>query len=401
MKVLVINAGSSSLKYKLFDMQNCNVMAAGTIERIGEVQSQWIHNEKIQDIKSINDHKSAMHLAIDHLTATETGVIKSINQIDAIGHRVVQGGEVFTSATLVDDRVKQGIKDNIPLAPLHNPANLMGIEVAEKLLPSIPNIAIFDTEFHKNMPAKAFLYALPQQYYSEYKIRKYGFHGTSHKYVVNEAATALAKNIEDLNLISIHLGNGCSICAIENGQSIDTSMGMTPLSGLVMGSRSGDFDPGVIAYLQKQSGMNMDAIDTVLNTKSGLKGICGLNDMRDVQKAANKGDVNAVLAIEMFCYQVKKMVGAYLAVLGKVDAIIFTGGIGENNGFIRAKCCENLLPLGIEIDDKKNSKNHKTAISFSAHSVNSTVKIMVIPANEELQIAREVMQVFQIADNNL
>ncbi len=402
MKILVINAGSSSLKYQLFDIQesvqDSSVMVAGLIERIGETQSRWIDNNEEHDVGKVTDHHSAMHLVIDYITAPETGVIEDINQIDVIGHRVVQGGEKYTAATVIDEAVKEEIKNNFPLAPIHNPANLMGIEVAEQLLPSIPNIAIFDTEFHQSMPPKAFLYGLPHQYYSEHKIRKYGFHGTSHKYVSQQAAKFLAKPLEALNLISIHLGNGCSVSAIEKGHCIDTSMGLTPLSGLMMGTRSGDFDPGIIGYLQKQTGMDTIEIDAVLNNNSGLKGICGLSDMRDVQRAAKEGDEQSALAIEMFCYQIKKTIGAYVAALGNADVVIFTGGIGENNGAVRAKCCENLQALGIELDDNENANKHNNRNIFSLHSENSLVKILLIPTNEELQIAMDVKQLMSIVE---
>jgi len=357
-------------------------------------------NNELLSNNSIENHKSAVEQVIAKITDLRTGEIEEFNQIDAIGHRVVQGGETFSSATVIDDIVKQVIRENIPLAPLHNPANLIGIEVAEKLFPSIPNIAVFDTEFHQSMPAKAFLYSLPEQYYSDYKIRKYGFHGTSHKYVANEAAKTLGTNIEELNLISIHLGNGCSISAIEKGKCVDTSMGMTPLSGLMMGTRSGDFDPGIIGYLLKQTGMDIDELDAVLSNKSGFKGICDLSDMRDIQQAAIGGDKSANLAIEMFCYQVKKYIGAYMAVLGSTDAIIFTAGVGENNATIRGKCCENLISLGIEIDNDKNVMKRNNVSSFKLHSKKSKVKILVVPTNEELQIATEVMQALQPDEKN-
>jgi len=393
MKILVINAGSSSLKYQLFDMTDSSVMVAGIVERIGEDKTAWSHNGSDKAIDTIADHRAAMPMVVDAIVDPETGVIGDISQIDAIGHRVVQGGETFGSATVIDDNVKQAIRDNIPLAPLHNPANLTGIEVAEILFPATPNIAIFDTEFHQSMPEKAFLYALPYEYYNKYKIRKYGFHGTSHKYVSRQAAELLGGDIDKLNLITIHLGNGCSISAIEKGKSRDTSMGMTPLSGIMMGTRTGDFDPGIISYLLEQTGMDIKELEAVLNKKSGLKGICGLNDMRDINEASIKGNEQATLAVEMFCYQVKKYIGAYAAVLGNIDAIVFTAGVGENNAVVRAKICENLSSLGIDIDLERNKS--KQLLPLSLHSADSRVQIWVIPTNEELQIALEVEQILK------
>ena len=400
MKILVINAGSSSLKYQLFNMDNTSVMAGGIIERIGESQGCLTHNifiqgfeKKIVREQEIKNHKLGMPLAVNLIIDSKTGVIDDIKQIDAIGHRVVQGGETFGSAVLIDDKVKQAIQDNTPLAPLHNPANLVGIKVAEGLFPNIPNIAVFDTEFHQTMQPKAFLYALPYEYYTKFKVRRYGFHGTSHKYVSKKAATIMGKDINKINLITIHLGNGCSICAIEKGECKDTSMGMTPLAGVMMGTRSGDIDPAIIGYLLEQTGMTIQELDIVLNKKSGLKGICGLNDMRDIHEASAKGRTKASLAIDMFCFQIKKYIGAYAAVLGHVDALVFTAGMGENDPIIRAKICEDLSILGIQIDPEKNRE--KSSGPFYLHSRDSRMQVWVIPTNEELQIAREVVQVLK------
>jgi len=334
---------------------------------------------------------------VDIITDSQNGVIDDISQIGAIGHRVVQGGEDFASAILIDDTVKKAIKDNNALAPLHNPSNLIGIEVAEELFPGIPNIAIFDTEFHQTMPPRAFLYALPYEYYTNFKVRKYGYHGTSHKYISQEAAKLLNKKIDTVNLITIHLGNGCSVCAIEKGKCIDTSMGMTPLAGTMMGTRSGDIDPAIIGYVMEQAGMDIKELYNVLNKQSGLKGICGLNDMRDIHKASVQGDDKAVLAVEMFCYQVKKYIGAYAAILGTIDAVIFSAGVGENDEIVRAKTCESLSCLGIEIDPVKNGT--KQSGPFSLHSKNSKVQILVIPTNEELQIAKEVLQILKMNES--
>ena len=334
-----------------------------------------------------------MHLAIALIIDSKTGVIDDITQIDAIGHRVVQGGEAFGSAVLIDDHVKQAIQDNTPLAPLHNPANLEGILVAEDLFPGIPNVAVFDTQFHRSMPPEAFLYALPYEYYTKFKIRKYGFHGTSHKYVSRKAAQLMGKDPDKTNLITLHLGNGCSICAVEKGRCKDTSMGMTPLAGIMMGTRSGDIDPAIPGYLIEQTGMTIKELDMVLNQKSGLKGICGLNDMRDIHEASAKGDIKASLAIDMFCFQIKKYIGAYAAVLGHVDALVFTAGMGENDPIIREKICENLLCLGIQIDPEKNSQNSSTP--FYLHSPESRVQIWVVQTNEELQIAEDVVKLLK------
>ncbi len=400
MKILVINAGSSSLKYQLFNMENTSVMAKGIIERIGDDRGILRHTafirkseKQITREQKIENHRIGMLLAVNMVVDPSTGVIDDISQVDAVGHRVVQGGEAFGAATLVDEDVKQAIRENNPLAPLHNPANLIGIEVAEELLPGIPNIAIFDTEFHQSLPPKAFLYALPYEYYTRYKIRKYGFHGTSHKYVLQQASKLLKKEINQINLITIHLGNGCSMCAVEKGRCVDTSMGMTPLAGIMMGTRTGDIDSAVISYLLDQTGMTLKELDSVLNKKSGLKGICGLNDMRDIHEASEKGNDKAVLAVDMFCYQIKKYIGAYTAVLGSVDAVIFTAGIGENDDIVRAKICDNLSCLGIKIDPDKNGLKKNKA--FSVHSRESLVEIWVIPTNEELQIAKEALMVIK------
>ncbi len=295
MIILIINTGSSSLKYQLFNMKKTRVMADGVFERIGEDMGGWTHTvftsdreKKVVQEQKIENYKVGMHLAVDLIVDSQNGVIDDISRIDAIGHRVVQGGEAFGSAILIDDAVKKAIKDNNHLAPLHNPANLIGIEVAETLFPGIPNVAVFDTEFHQTMPPKAFLYALPYEYYTIYKVRRYGFHGTSHKYISLQAAKVLKKDADKINLITIHLGNGCSICAVEKGKCIDTSMGMTPLAGIMMGTRTGDIDPAIIGYLLEQTGMDIKELDIVLNKKSGLKGICGMNDMRDIQEASKK-----------------------------------------------------------------------------------------------------------------
>ncbi|GAB6094111.1 acetate kinase [Desulfatiferula olefinivorans] len=396
MKVLVINAGSSSLKYQLLNMENEAVMASGLVERIGEKQGVLTHKkvngtgeEKTVIEQPIADHKVGMHLVIDLITDPVKGVIANTSEIDAIGHRVVQGGEAFKTSIRIDESVKQAIRDNNPLAPLHNPANLMGIEVAEDLFPGTPNVAVFDTEFHQTMPAKAFLYALPYEYYTDLRIRRYGFHGTSHKYVAHKAAAVLGKKPEDVNVITVHLGNGCSMAAVKNGKCVDTSMGMTPLAGVMMGTRSGDFDPAIISYLVKHKGVKVEDLDDVFNKKSGLKGICGFNDMRDIHAKADAGDDKAKLAVDMFAYRVKKYIGAYAAVLGTVDIVAFTAGIGENDDVVRQEICQDLTGLGIEFDAERNKGRFSSPQPI--HKEGSRVQVWVIPTNEELQIAQDTM----------
>ena len=402
MIVLVINAGSSSLKYQLLNMVENKVMAGGVVERIGDELGGVTHKkftgstpEKFVREEKISDHRDAMHLVADLIIDANAGVIKSKDEINAIGHRVVQGGEDFRSATIIDADIKKNIEKNNPLAPLHNPPNLMGIDVAEALFPGIPNIAVFDTEFHQTMPAKAFLYALPYEFYEKLRVRRYGFHGTSHKYVARAAAIHMGRPIDELNLITVHLGNGCSISAVEKGRCIDTSMGMTPLAGVMMGTRTGDIDPAIQRYVMENTGMTADEMDTVFNKKSGLKGICGMNDMRDIHAAGEKGDQGATLALDMFTYQVKKYIGAYTAALGRVDGIIFTAGIGENDDIVRAGVCSNLSALGMELDLEKNQG--RISEPKALHTLESRVQIWVIPTNEELQIAQEVVEIIQVS----
>ncbi len=401
MIVLVINAGSSSIKYQLLNMENEALLASGVIERIGDKKGLLSHKkfnmerdeEKTILKQEIPDHRAGMHLVIQMITSEETGVIQNKNEIKAIGHRVVQGGESFSSATLIDDSVKRAIEENNPLAPLHNPANLTGINVAEELFPDTPNIAVFDTEFHQTMPPKAYLYALPYEYYKELKIRRYGFHGTSHKYVTNTVASAMGKAPGAINAITVHLGNGGSISAVKNGRCIDTSMGMTPLAGVMMGSRCGDLDPAIAMYISESKGISAREVDTILNKESGLLGICGMNDMRDIHKSASEGNELAQLAEEMFSYRVKKYIGAYFAALGNVDAIAFTAGIGENDDIIRSAVCDNMEGLGIQLDQQKNKGRIVSRKKISSDS--SQVEVWVIPTNEELQIAQDSISVIQ------
>jgi len=399
MKVLIINAGSSSLKYQLLDMENEAVMASGIVERIGSDKGILTHKttkkdgtcEKTELSQEICDHKVAMHLFIDLITDPDKGVIERKSDITAIGHRVVQGGESFSEAIMINEDVKEKIREISPLAPLHNPANLMGIEVAEEIFPGTPNVAVFDTEFHQTMPEKTFLYPLPYEYYEELKIRKYGFHGTSHKFVTQETAQKMGKKPEDLNIITIHLGNGGSVSAVEKGRCIDTSMGMTPLAGIMMGTRCGDIDPAIPGYIAETKKMSTKEMDSVLNKKSGLTGICGMNDMRDIHNRIESGDKRAKLAVDMFAYRVKKYIGASYAALGTVDAIVFTAGIGENDDVVRALSCENMSGLGIDLDLYKNRGRIQEPKKISKDS--SRVQIWVIPTNEELQIAHDTVSV--------
>ncbi|MCD4722551.1 MAG: acetate kinase [Desulfobacula sp.] len=398
MKILVINTGSSSLKYKLFDMNGNRAMTGGIVERIGEKESGISHmvfskdgKETVYIKKKIVDQNQGMHEVVSFITDVKTGVIDAIKEIDAIGHRVVQGGEKLKTAILINDEVKKTIRDNNKLAPLHNPSNLTGIEVAERIFPGKPNIAVFDTNFHQTMPDKAFLYGLPYELYEKYKIRKYGFHGTSHKYVVKEASRLMGKATDRINLITLHLGNGCSACAVKKGECVDTSMGMTPLAGMMMGTRSGDIDPAIVGYLLENTDMDIRQLNRMMNKESGLKGICGLNDMRDIHAQAQKGNEKATLALEMFSYHIKKQIGAYFAVLGTVDAIVFTAGIGENDHIIRSKVCDNLSSFGVEVDLKKNKVSSSNP--YLIHSESSRVQVWVIQTDEELQIAREAVQV--------
>lgn len=371
MKILVLNAGSSSLKYQVFTEESPAGLAptgvAGVIERIGESGSE------------IASHHQGLERIIQHLQASGAN-------IDAIGHRVVHGGERFHQSVLIDAEVIAAIREMIPLAPLHNPANLEGIEVAQRLFPGIPQVAVFDTAFHQTMPPVAFRYALPESLYREHKVRRYGFHGTSHRYVAQQAARYLQAEPADLNLITLHLGNGCSATAIAGGKSVDTSMGMTPLEGLVMGTRCGDLDPALHFYLQRETGLDSAALENLLNKQSGLKGMCGVSDMREIQQRAEAGDAAAQLAEALFAYRAKKYIGAYLAVLGWVDAIVFTGGIGEHSARIRELVCANLQGLGIRLDTVRNREAGSGIVEFQ--QPDAGIKLLVIPTKEELEIAR-------------
>lgn len=396
MNILVINSGSSSLKYQLIDMDGESVTASGVIERIGEEMgsiTQRSYPDKWPDAKSeekrpVLNHDAAMRLMVEKLTGEEWGVIGSLADIDAIGHRVVQGGESFSAPALVDADVVETIRANIPLAPLHA-ANLVGIEAALELFPGTPNVTVFDTEFHQTIPPKAHLYPIPYELYEEHRIRKYGFHGTSHKYVARAAAEFLGKSPEETDLITVHLGNGCSMAAVKNGRCADTTMGLTPLAGLMMGTRCGDVDPALFPFIARTGKLCVSEVDEMLNKKSGLLGICGMNDMRDIHAAREKGDARAQLAFEMFAYRVKSFIGSYLAVLGRADAVVFTAGIGENDPEVRALACRGLEGLGIELSAELNAKRCRKTRAIS--TADSPVKVLVVPTNEELEIARATM----------
>ena len=399
MNVLVINAGSSSFKYQLIDMQAERVLCSGIVERIGEAVGRMVHKiapdsdkeQKIVTERPFSNHVEGMNAVVDALVAPGTGVIASKADVHAIGHRVVMGGEAIKEAVLIDEKIKHIIRDCFPLSPLHNPANLSGIEVAETLFPGVPNVGVFDTEFHQSMPEAAFLYPLPYEVYEQFRVRRYGFHGTSHRYVTRKAAEFLGKPVDSVNLVTCHLGNGCSVTAVRNGKSVDTSMGTTPLDGLMMGTRSGEIDPAIVPLLMEKMNISAKEVDSLLNKKSGLKGVCGLNDMRDIHTAIAKGDARAKLALDMFNYRIKKYVGAYFAVLGRVDALVFTAGIGENDEFVRAGVCENMSFFGIDIDPAVNDVRSSKARSISKPG--TTMPVLVIPTNEELEIATNTVRV--------
>jgi len=391
MNILVINSGSSSVKYKFFDVKDEKELARGVVERIGLKKSELLHipidGKEVKISKEIPDHESAIRLALDFLTHKEHGVIKDISEIGAVGHRVVHGGEEFSDSTIITDEVIKTVKSYFKLAPLHNPPNLLGIKVAQKLLPNIKHVAVFDTAFHQTIPPSAYLYGLPYSFYEKERIRRYGFHGTSHKYVALRTAEILKEPLSKLKLIIAHLGNGCSISAVKNGQSINTSMGFTPLEGLLMGTRSGDIDPAIVLYLMGEKGLSAEDIDNLLNKKSGLLGMSGISsDMRDVYEALQGGNKKAKLAFEVFVDRIQKYIGSYMVAMDGVDAIVFTAGIGENHAPTRSAVCEKLSFMGVAIDSKKNNSAAKEKIITTD---DSRVKVLVVPTNEELMIARE------------
>ncbi len=392
---MVLNCGSSSIKYQLIETQTGAPLAKGAVERIGMASALLTHKphngEKIKIVGEILDHKIAIEYVLAVLMSKNHGVIKDMNEIDAVGHRVVHGGETFSGSVLITDTVMQAIKDNIDIAPLHNPANIKGIEAAKAHLPKVPQVAVFDTAFHVNMPPRAYLYGIPYTLYKRYKIRRYGFHGTSHRYVSKRAAVRLGKDLSELKIVSAHLGNGASMAAIENGRSIDTTMGFTPLEGLLMGTRTGDMDPSVILYIMGKEELSLHEANTLMNKHSGLLGVSGeSSDMREIEQAMQEGHKRAKLAFDIFTYRIKKYIGAYAAAMGGLDAIVFTGGIGENSPLVRKTVCEGLEFLGVELDDKKNSDAAGEAILSSE---NSRVKVLKIPTNEELVIALDTEKI--------
>jgi len=396
MNILVINAGSSSIKYKLFRMEDEFALAEGTVDRIGVNGSNLTHKPfgkaEIKIESSVPNYEIALDMVMKVLTHPEHGVISSINDISAVGHRVVHGGEKISSSVLITNEVEKIIRDCFDLAPLHNPPNMMGIYACKKLLPDVPQVAVFDTAFHRTIPEEAYLYAIPYRLYEEYSIRRYGFHGTSHRYVANISAEVLGQPIESLRIVTCHLGNGCSITAVKDGKSIDTSMGFTPLEGLIMGTRSGDIDPTIVFYLIERVGLAVQEINSMLNRESGLLGLSGISrDMRDILESASKGNKRAITTIKCFTYRIKKYIGAYAFSMGGLDAVVFTAGIGENSAQIRAMVCEGLEFLGLRIDYQRNSNRDKVISSD-----NSKVKVLVIPTNEELLIARDTAEITKV-----
>ncbi len=391
MKILVINCGSSSLKYQLFNMDNHSVMAKGLCERIGIEGSLLKHNpvgkDSIEVKKSMPDHKVAVQLVLDMLVDETYGVISNVSEISAVGHRVLHAGQKYSDSIIVDEDVKKVIRECFDLGPLHNPANLIGIEACEHAMPGTPNIAVFDTAFHQTMPEKAYLYAIPYEYYEKYGVRRYGFHGTSHAFVSAKAITFGEFDKENSKIIVCHIGNGGSVSAVLNGKCVDTSMGLTPLEGLIMGTRSGDIDPAVVQFISHKENKTLDEMLTILNKKSGVLGMSGISsDFRDLTKAANEGNHRAEIALEAYAYRIAKYIGSYTAAMNGVDGIVFTAGVGENNGAIRQTVCDYLGYLGVKLDENENAKRGEDLVISTP---DSKVKVMVIPTNEELKIAQE------------
>ena len=395
MKILVLNSGSSSVKYQFINAKDRFVLAKGIIDRVGMSDSVVTHErydgDKVKISAEVLDHQTAIEYVLAFLLSKNHGVIQDKSEIDAVGHRVVHGGESFSQSVLIDEKVMDDIRENIELAPLHNPHNLRGIQAVLKHLPGTPQVAVFDTAFHQGMPPYAFLYGIPYLLYRRYKIRRYGFHGTSHQYVSERAAELLGKPIEKLRIITAHLGNGCSMAAVDRGVSVDTSMGFTPLEGLLMGTRSGDLDPSIILHIVGREGLSLAEANTLLNKHSGLLGISGLtSDMREIISERKNGNKQADLAFQVFTYRIKKYIGSYVAAMGGVDAVVFTGGIGENSPDVRAASCTGLEFFGIQIDEAKNSSQVTEKIISSD---SSKVKVMALPTNEELVIALDTMRI--------
>ncbi|MCM3731025.1 acetate kinase [Fictibacillus nanhaiensis] len=391
-KIIAINAGSSSLKFQLLQMPEEEVLTKGLVERIGLNDSIFtieVNGEKVKEVKDIQDHSEAVSMLLDKLI--NHGIISSLDEIEGIGHRVVHGGEKFNDSVLITDEILKRIEEISYLAPLHNPANVVGIKAFQKVLPNVPAVAVFDTAFHQSMPEKSFLYSLPYEYYEQYGIRKYGFHGTSHKYVSERAAELLGRPVEQLRLLSCHLGNGASIAAIEGGKSIDTSMGFTPLAGVTMGTRSGNIDPSLIPYIMQKTGQSAEEVLNVLNNKSGMLGVSGFSsDLRDIESEAEKGNERAELALEVFASRIHKYIGSYAARMAGIDAIIFTAGIGENSTAVRERVLRGLEFMGVYWDPALNQVRGKEAFISYPHS---PVKVIVIPTNEEVMIARDTMRI--------
>lgn len=403
MRVLVINSGSSSIKFRLYEMAQEALLVSGAVERIGEagaissVYRQYSASGAVQEHKqnlAVTDHAAGLQQIFAFLQSSTVDAMKSL---DAIGHRVVHGGETFQAPILIDEAVLEGITNMIPLAPLHNPANLAGIEATRRLCPQLPQIAVFDTAFFSTLPPHAYRYALPDELYRQHHLRRYGFHGTSHQHVAQQAVNFLQQPLDRLRLITLHLGNGASAAAIRDGICIDTSMGMTPLAGLVMGTRCGDLDPSVHFYLARTLDMTLSEIESLLNHDSGMKGLCGASDMREVHHLANRGDAQARLAIDIYCYRISQYIGAYSVALGGLDALVFTGGIGENDAMVRQAVCDKLAFLGITLDQQRNQSGTGEIFNISQDisGTNNRVKVLVVAANEELEIARQTVTAIQ------
>ena len=397
MKILVINAGSSSIKYQLIDMETETLLAKGQADRIGIEGGNF--NQKAEgkpeykvEIQMAN-HAEAVKLVLDTLTSKEYGVIQSLSEINAVGHRVLHGGEKFSGAVIIDEKVIAAIEECCELGPLHNPHNLTGIRACEKMMPGVPQVAVFDTGFHQTMPDFAYLYAIPYKYYQKYHIRRYGFHGTSHRYVSMRAAAMLGKDPKDLKIVTCHLGNGSSIAAVKGGKCFDTTMGLTPLEGIIMGTRCGSIDPAIVPLLMKKENMTPDQIDHMMNKESGILGVSEVtSDNRDIEEGAKAGNKRYQLVESMLVHQLTKYIGGYAAAMGGVDAIVFAGGIGENNPQYRTRVAENLAFLGVKIDEELNAKAKRTSVEYDISAPGATVKMLVIPTNEELMIAKDTME---------
>ena len=398
MKILVINCGSSSLKYQLIDMNDNNVLAQGLVERIGidGILTQKVEGRDKYVVETdLKDHQVAIDLVLKTLVDEKQGVIKSMDEISAVGHRVVHGGEKYSNSVVVDDEVLANLEDLTKLAPLHNPANIIGIKACQALMPNTPMVVVFDTAFHQTMPAKAFIYPVPYKFYEEDHVRRYGFHGTSHKYVAGQVAKWMNKDIADLKIVTCHLGNGVSVTAVDGGKSVDTTMGFTPLDGIIMGSRSGSIDPAIVTFLQKEKGYSADEVNNLLNKESGVLGVSGVGtDFRDIRAAAEKNNERALLTIDIYGYQIKKQIGAYAAAMGGLDAVVFTAGIGEHAPEVRIRALTDMEFLGIKIDAVKND-NQNVGDGMEISAPESKVKLFVIPTNEELMIAEETLELIK------